>query len=274
MVLKAPRIMGIVNVTPDSFSDGGQFTQPDDAVDHAMALVDEGADVLDIGGESTRPGALPVSVDEELSRVIPVIEALSRKSDCAISVDTRKSAVARAAMEAGAKIWNDVSALGFDLKSLQTAADLECDVILMHAQGDPETMQNEPDYANVVQEVFEFLTARIEIAQMAGIKKERITIDPGIGFGKTLNHNLDLLRNLSTFTALGCPVLLGASRKQFISACDRDGRAVDRVGGSLAAALAGARAGVDIVRVHDVAHTRQAFAVYTAIDTSQESRAH
>lgn len=260
-----PKLMGVVNVTPDSFSDGGRHDDPARAVAHALALVEEGADILDIGGESTRPGADFVSVDEELARVLPVIEGLAARTEAPISIDSRKPEVARAAVAAGASIWNDVSALAFSPESLAVAADLGVDVVLMHAQGDPKTMQAAPRYDDVVAEVADFLAERIEAAVFAGVHRDRLIVDPGIGFGKTLEHNLTLLKNLPRFKELGRPILLGASRKRFIAAIDRDGPADERLGGSLAVALTGFAAGVDFVRVHDVAATRQAFAVAAAI---------
>ncbi|MEM9169337.1 MAG: dihydropteroate synthase [Pseudomonadota bacterium] len=258
------KIMGVVNVTPDSFSDGGQFVDAERAVAHALELEADGADVLDVGGESTRPGAAPVDAAAELARVLPVIERLAGRTQAALSIDTRKPAVARAAIAAGASIWNDVSALTFAPDSAAVAADLACDVILMHAQGDPSTMQNAPHYDDVVGEVRAFLAERLAVATSAGVAPSRLMVDPGIGFGKTLEHNLALLAAVGSFADLA-PVLLGASRKRFIAALDREGPADARLGGSLAAALAGAREGVAMVRVHDVAATRQALAVDSAI---------
>lgn len=257
--------MGVVNTTPDSFSDGGRFLDPAAAIEHGQRLTDEGADILDIGGESTRPGAEPVSVKDELSRVMPVIEELAAKTDTALSVDTRKPEVARAAIAAGASIWNDVSALTYAADGLETAAELSCDIVLMHAQGDPRTMQDSPHYDDVVEEAYAFLAARMETCMKAGVAEERLIVDPGIGFGKTLAHNLALIANLERFAELGRPVLLGASRKRFIAALDHDGPADERLGGSLAAAIAGWRAGASIFRVHDVAATRQALNVAGAI---------
>ncbi|MEL6364925.1 MAG: dihydropteroate synthase [Pseudomonadota bacterium] len=257
--------MGVVNVTPDSFSDGGRHDDPERAVAHGLALAEEGADILDIGGESTRPGADVVPADKELARVLPVIEGLRARTCVPISIDTRKPDVARAAVAAGALIWNDVSALTYAPQSLKTAAALGVDIVLMHAQGDPKTMQKAPHYADVVEEVYAFLAGRVEAAVTAGVDEARLIVDPGIGFGKTLAHNLALLAHLKRLKALGRPVLLGASRKRFIAALDRNGPADERLGGSVAAALAGFEAGVDYVRVHDVAATRQAFAVAAAV---------
>jgi dihydropteroate synthase len=262
-----PRIMGVVNATPDSFSDGGRFLDPAAAVTHALTLAEQGAGILDIGGESTRPGASDVPAAEEIDRTVPVIEGI-RKAGCAaqISIDTRKPEVARAAVAAGATIWNDVTALSYAPDSLETAAALSCDIVLMHAQGDPKTMQKNPHYDDVVEEVYAWLAARIEASVNAGLDEARIIVDPGIGFGKTLDNNLALLASLSRFTGLGRPLLLGASRKRFIAALDRDAPADERLGGSLAAVLAGLRQGVSIFRVHDVAATRQALTVAGAIE--------
>ncbi|PQA88852.1 dihydropteroate synthase [Marinicaulis flavus] len=265
--------MGVVNATPDSFSDGGQFLDAQAALAHGLKLAEEGADILDIGGESTRPGADLVAVEDEIARTVPVIEGLVREgADAVISIDTRKPDVAKAAVQAGASIWNDVTALSFAPDSLETAAALSCDVVLMHAQGDPKTMQKDPYYDDVVEEVYAYLAARIEACVKAGIDERRIITDPGIGFGKTLEHNLLLLGNLDRFCALGRPVLLGASRKRFIAALDRKSPAESRLGGSLAAALAGLRQGVSIFRVHDAAATRQALTVANAIENPQFSR--
>lgn len=260
--------MGIVNVTPDSFSDGGQFDTVEGAVAHGLMLAEEGADILDIGGESTRPGAEPVSEEEELSRILPVIEKLSRQTNASLSIDTRKPGVARAAVDAGATVWNDVSALTFEDNSVAIAAELACDIVLMHAQGAPQTMQDSPHYVDVVAEVKAFLAARIEVCVAAGVDRQRLIVDPGIGFGKSTAHNLQLLAHLDELSALDCPIMLGASRKRFIAAIDRDSAAATRLGGSLAAALAGVGKGASILRVHDVAATRQALAVSKAIETA------
>lgn len=262
-------LMGVVNATPDSFSDGGAYLDPRAAIAHALRLADEGADILDIGGESTRPGAEPVPLDEELARIIPVIAELATKTRARISVDTRKPEVARAAVAAGASIWNDVSALTYSAQSLPVAAALACDIVLMHAQGDPRTMQDRPHYDDVVGEVLAFLGARIMACRAADISEDRLIVDPGVGFGKTIAHNIALIQDLARIAALGRPVLLGASRKRFIAALDRPAEASDRLGGSIAAALAGARAGAAILRVHDVAATRQALAVAAAIENPQ-----
>jgi dihydropteroate synthase len=267
------QIMGVVNATPDSFSDGGQFLDPVAAARHGLKLVEDGADILDIGGESTRPGADDVPAAEEIKRTVPVIEALRReKARAVVSIDTRKPEVAKAAVSAGAEIWNDVTALTYAPESVETAAGLSCDIVLMHAQGDPKTMQKDPHYDDVVEEVYAYLAARIEACVKAGVEEARLIVDPGIGFGKTVTHNLLLLANLSRFRDLGRPVLLGASRKRFIGALDRNSPASDRLGGSLAAVLAGLRQGVSVFRVHDVAATRQAIAVAKAIENPHFSR--
>jgi len=258
--------MGVINVTPDSFSDGGRCIGLDAGLAHARRLVAAGADVLDIGGESTRPGAEPVPEAEELDRVVPLIAAIRAESDIALSIDTMKPAVARAAVGAGATMWNDIAALGWRNDGPAVAAELGCDVVLMHMRGEPRTMQAAPRYDDVVAEVTAFLSDRAEAAMAAGVARERIWLDPGVGFGKTRAHNLALLAHLDRFVALGFPVLVGASRKSFIKAIDPSAQtADDRLGGSLAVALAAARAGAAAVRVHDVYETRQALAVQAAI---------
>ena len=261
------RVMGIVNVTPDSFSDGGRWIRRDAAVDHALRLLDEGADILDIGGESTRPGADPVGADEEIDRVIPVIEAVrARRPHALISIDTMKPHVARAAVMAGAVMWNDVTALTHSSESLSVAADLGCDVVLMHMKGEPRTMQAAPHYDDVVAEVAGRLDALAGAAMKAGVARGRIWLDPGIGFGKTTAHNLALTANLDRLTALGFPVLYAASRKRMIQTIDPAAAdPLDRLGGSLALALEGARRGAAMVRVHDVRETVQALRVLAAI---------
>jgi dihydropteroate synthase len=259
--------MGVINVTPDSFSDGGRFGDLATATELARRLIAEGADILDIGGESTRPGAEPVSEDQELDRVIPLIRAIRAESAIPISVDTMKPAVARAAVAAGATMWNDITALRHAPESLAVASELGCEVVLMHMQGEPGTMQAEPRYDDVVAEVAAFLTARAEAAMAAGVARDRVWLDPGIGFGKhMIRHNLPLLTGLDRIVALGFPVLLGVSRKSFIGAVDgRNAPADQRLGGSIAGALAGAAAGVAAVRAHDVRETVQALRVWTAI---------
>ena len=252
-----PQIMGIVNVTPDSFSDGGNFYDPEAAIRHGLSLVADGADILDIGGESTRPGAEQVSLDEELARVIPVIEGLRRETEVIISIDTRHAAVMEAALAAGAGMINDVTALQGE-RSLAAASVADVPICLMHMQGDPGTMQQNPTYTDVVADIKEFLSERVETALAAGIAKQNLVIDVGIGFGKTLEHNLTLLNNLEQFTNLGVRTLLGASRKSFIGKlCGESATADKRIGGSLAALGAGLEARVDIFRVHDVFETKQ-----------------
>ena len=259
--------MGVVNVTPDSFSDGGRFFDTQAAVAHARRLVADGADILDIGGESTRPGAEPVEADAEIARVVPVIAALRAEGAVPVSVDTMKPEVARAAVAAGAAIWNDVAALR-EPGALEAAAELGCTVVLMHMQGEPRTMQHDPRYGDVVAEVRDFLLGRAEAALAAGVARERIWLDPGVGFGKhMIRHNLPLIHGLDKIVALGFPVLLGVSRKSFIGALDGGGAPPDqRLGGSIAGALAGVMAGVAAVRVHDVKETVQALKVWAAIE--------
>jgi dihydropteroate synthase len=261
--LDRPRVMGIVNVTPDSFADGGQHATTEAAIAHGLRLAAEGADVLDIGGESTRPGAREVTIEDELARVIPVIEALAKQASVPISIDTSKPEVMRAAVAAGAGLINDVRALGGE-GSLDTAATLRVPVILMHMRGTPADMQAEPDYDDVVAEVHTFLAQRIFACEMAGIAKKSIVIDPGFGFGKTTAHNLALLAQLARFTELGVPVLAGLSRKRTIG--EITGRELgDRVFGSVAAALIAVQNGAKLVRVHDVAATVDALKVWSAV---------
>ena len=260
------QVMGIVNVTPDSFSDGGRWTSTAAAVDHAMRLVEQGADVLDIGGESTRPGAEPVGEAEEIERVAPVIAAVRARWGGPISVDTMKPAVARAAVAAGATMWNDETALSQAPDSLAVAAELGCAVVLMHMKGEPRTMQADPRYGDVVAEVRDYLRDRAEAAMAAGVARENIWLDPGIGFGKTLEHNMALTARLGELVALGFPVLYAASRKRTIQAVDPTAvEATDRLGGSLALALEGARRGARMVRVHDVRETVQALKLQAAV---------
>ncbi|MCC6408953.1 MAG: dihydropteroate synthase [Planctomycetes bacterium] len=265
----APKLFGIVNVTPDSFSDGGQFLDPERAVEHGLALVADGADVLDVGGESTRPGAEPVSEKDELARVVPVIAALSRRTTVPISVDTTKSSVARAALDAGARIVNDISAGRFDAAMLPLVAERGAGFVLMHIQGTPRDMQHAPSYTDVLREVVGFLRERAASCVAAGIAPERLVVDPGIGFGKALEHNVELLRRTSELRSLGCPVLVGASRKSFVARIEEAAGIVApgaaRLGGSIAAACAAARGGADFLRVHDVRETAQAVRVLFAI---------
>jgi dihydropteroate synthase len=262
--LDRPRIMGIVNVTPDSFADGGSHLTAESAIAHALKLEEEGADILDIGGESTRPGAEPVSLGEELRRVMPVIEGLVGRTRARLSIDTRKAEVMRRAALAGVHILNDISALQHDAMSMRVAAETRLPVVLMHAQGDPRTMQRDPKYDNVLLDVYDMLEARVEACLRAGISRDRLIIDPGIGFGKTAAHNLELLSGLSLLHGLGVPLMLGASRKSFIGALTGAVDPTDRVPGSVAAALAGAMQGAHILRVHDVAATRQALIIWQA----------
>jgi dihydropteroate synthase len=260
-----PHVMGIVNLTPDSFSDGGKHRDVRAAIDAACAMLEAGADIIDVGGESTRPGAAPVAGDDELRRVLPMIEGLRKVSAAPISIDTMKPAVAEAALAAGATLWNDVNALQAP-GALDVAARLRAPVVLMHMQGAPRTMQADPRYGDVVVEVSAFLAARANAARAAGVR--HIWIDPGIGFGKTLAHNLALMRALPAIAAAAnAPLLFGASRKSFIQKIDATaGDARDRLGGSIAAALHAARAGAAIVRVHDVRETVQALQVMRALE--------
>lgn len=273
LAMNRTHIMGIVNVTPDSFSDGGQLDGTNAAIDHALKLAEEGADILDIGGESTRPGSDAVALEEELRRVIPVIEGLRGRTDKKISVDTRKAEVMRAAAAAGADILNDVSALTHDPKALETAAATGLPVMLMHAQGDPKTMNDNPVYDDVVLDVYDFLEERIAACEAAGIARAKIVVDPGIGFGKHLHHNVAVLAGMSLYHALGVPVLLGASRKKLIGQLCNVDDPRERVSGSLAAALSSVAQGVQIVRVHDVAATKQAVSVWQAALAGSEAAA-
>lgn len=261
LALDRPRIMGVVNITPDSFSDGGRYLGADAAIAHGLRLEAEGADILDIGGESTRPGAEPIGIEDECRRVLPVIEGLAKQVRVPLSIDTRNAEVMRRAAQSGARIINDVSALAHDPQSLEVAAATGLAVVLMHAQGDPRNMQRNPAYDDVALDVYDALEARVAACEKAGIPRERLVVDPGIGFGKTLAHNLALLGALSMFHGLGCAVLLGASRKSFIGKLT-GAEADDRLPGSLAAALLGVAQGVQILRVHDVAATRQAVAIW------------
>lgn len=264
-----PLVMGVVNVTPDSFSDGGRHLDPAAALAHARRLIAEGADILDLGAESTRPGAELAPAEDELGRLVPLVAAIRAESDVPISVDTMKPQVARGCVEAGATMWNDVTALRHAPDSLETAAALGCDVVLMHMQGQPATMQADPRYDDVVAEVAAFLEARAQAALAAGVARSRIWLDPGVGFGKHMTrHNLPLLAGLKSIVALGYPVLLGASRKGFIGALGGGAPPDQRLGGSIAAALAGAAAGVAAVRVHDVRDTVQALHVWSAIQAA------
>ncbi len=262
--LDMPRVMGIVNVTPDSFSDGGAHFDADAAIAHGLKLAEEGADLLDIGGESTRPGAGEVAIEDELRRVIPVIEALAAQLAIPISIDTSKPEVMRAAVEAGAGMINDVFALRRD-GALDAAAALGVPVVLMHMRGEPRTMQDAPDYDDVVGEVHRFLAERIFAAEMAGVARRNIVVDPGFGFGKTTAHNLQLLAQLRRFTELGVPVLAGMSRKKSIGELTGREDPRERVFGSVAAHLIAAQNGAMLLRVHDVAATVDALKVWNAV---------
>jgi dihydropteroate synthase len=262
--LDRPRVMGILNVTPDSFSDGGDRADPAVAVRDGLAMLAAGADILDVGGESTRPGAQPVSLEAERARVLPVVAALA-KAGAIVSIDTRHAAIMREAVAAGAAIINDVTALEGDPESLAAAAASGAPVILMHMQGEPQTMQANPTYDSAALDIYRYLVGRLDACAAAGIDPARVVVDPGIGFGKTLAHNLQLFEQLALFQGLGCAVLLGASRKSFISKLyPRATGPKQRLGGSLAAALFGLQRGVQILRVHDVAETCQAVAVWQA----------
>lgn len=269
LTLDRAQVMGILNTTPDSFSDGGDFADPAAARAHAAAMAEAGADLLDIGGESTRPGAETVPEAEEIARTAPVIRALA--GGLPISIDTRKAAVAQAALEAGAGLVNDVAAFTFDPAIAGVAARAGAPVCVMHAQGDPKTMQQAPHYDDVLLDVYDFLADRVAAAEAAGIPRDRIVVDPGIGFGKTLQHNLALLARISLFHDLGCAVLLGASRKRFIGTIGKAPQARDRAPGSVAVALAAAAQGVHILRVHDVSETRQALALWHAATTGEQA---
>jgi dihydropteroate synthase len=261
-----PAVVGILNITPDSFSDGGEFFDPGAAAEHAATMLDEGADILDVGGESTRPGSDPVSQEEEIQRVIPVLERiLSVRPEAVISVDTYRSGTATAALEAGTSLVNDVTALRGDPRMVSVIEEAECPVILMHMQGEPKTMQKEPHYVDVVREVRDFLAERAEYAVAAGIRPENVILDPGIGFGKNLEHNLALLRNLDAIVDLGFPVLIGASRKSFMEKITGVQEARDRVSGTVATTVLAYERGATFFRVHDVRANREALAVAEAV---------
>lgn len=255
--------MGIVNVTPDSFSDGGRFLAHEAAIEHGLRLAAEGADILDVGGESTRPGATPVASDEELRRVLPVVAALTSKTSLPVSIDTFKATVAQRALAAGAEIINDVTGLTGDPAMLEVACRSGAGVCVMHAQGTPQTMQDHPAYDDVLAEVTAYLRARRDALMAAGIAQDRMALDPGIGFGKTVEHNLTLLASASQLHALGCPILVGHSRKGFIRKV-LDDPAADPLAGTIGVALALARQGVQVIRVHDVGAVRQALLLYEA----------
>lgn len=259
-------VMGVLNITPDSFSDGGAYMNVNKAIDRALAMVSEGAAVIDIGGESTRPGARKVSEQEELDRVLPVLEALVKRVPIPISIDTSKPAVMRAAVESGAGMINDVYALRV-AGALEAARDAEVPVCLMHMQGEPATMQRNPQYANIVQEVTQFLSQRVDICMQAGIPRDRLIVDPGFGFGKALAHNLSLLHNVPSLVALGFPVLVGLSRKSMLGALV-DKTVGDRVHASVAAAVIAVYKGARIVRAHDICATIDALRVVAAVQQS------
>ncbi|WP_255448462.1 dihydropteroate synthase [Telmatospirillum sp. J64-1] len=264
LAMDRPCIMGIINATPDSFSDGGDHYAAGNAVASALAMLEAGAEIIDVGGESTRPGSAPVSPEEEIRRVVPVIRELANRG-AVVSVDTRHAAVMGAALDAGAAILNDITALEGDPDSLPVAARAQVPVMLMHMQGEPGTMQQNPRYGFAPLDVYDYLAGRVAACRAAGIPPELICIDPGIGFGKTVDHNLEIMARLSLFHGLGCPILLGTSRKSFIGRLSKGEAPKDRLAGSLATGLAGLGQGVQMLRVHDVAETAQAVAVWRAM---------
>jgi dihydropteroate synthase len=263
LALERPLVMGVVNVTPDSFSDAGDHADPDVAITHGIAMLEAGADLIDVGGESTRPGAAPVDPAEEIRRAVPVVKALAERG-ATVSIDTRRAIVMAAGVAAGARIVNDVTALAGDARSLSVLTDHGASVVLMHMQGEPQTMQREPRYDDVVLDIYDFLAGRIAACAAGGILPDRIAVDPGIGFGKTDAHNLALLADLAVYHGLGVPLMLGVSRKSFIGRLSRGEAPKERLAGSLAAGLAGLDRGVQILRVHDVAETVQARAIWHA----------
>ena len=262
---KRTLVMGVLNVTPDSFSDGGRFFSKDEAVKHGLQMAADGADVIDVGGESTRPGSEPVEEEEELRRVLPVVQELSKKVNVPISIDTCKARVARECLEAGAQIINDVSAMRVDARMVEVVREFECPIVLMHMKGEPKTMQADPVYARgVVREVMEFLRERIEFSVAKGIDSANIIVDPGIGFGKTLEHNLELLRGLRELKGLGRPLLVGTSRKSFIGKLTGLPEG-ERLEGTIASVVYSVAQGADIVRVHDVSECKAGLAVVDAL---------
>lgn len=269
LTLDRPRVVGIINVTPDSFSDGGQYADLDSAVAHGLRLAEEGADMLDVGGESTRPGAADVSVEDELRRIIPVIQQLAARTSLPIAVDTSKPEVMRAAVAAGAGMINDIYALRRE-GAIDAAAELRVPVCLMHMQGEPRSMQDEPHYDDVVGEVHRFLTDRLFACELAGIDRRKVMVDPGFGFGKNLEHNLGLLRKLERFSDLGSGVYAGLSRKSMIGALTGHKNPADRAAGSVAAALIAVQRGARMVRVHDVAATVDALKVWHAVQSGDQ----
>ena len=262
--LDQPQVMGIINATPDSFSDGGSYADPASAAEAGANMAAQGAAILDVGGESTRPGATTVWETDEIERVVPVIQQLASGGN-AVSVDTRKSAVMTAAVGAGAKLVNDVSALTWDPQSMEAISGLGVPVILMHHQGDPQTMQKDPRYDDATVEVYQWLEERIAAAEASGISRDRILVDPGIGFGKTVAHNLELMNSLALLHGLGCPIVVGASRKRMIGALANEAPADQRLAGSLTLALKAVEQGAQIVRVHDVPETMQALKVWRGL---------
>jgi dihydropteroate synthase len=266
---KQSLLMGILNVTPDSFSDGGHYFKKNSAVKHALKMVDEGADIIDIGGESTKPFSDPVSLDEELSRVLPVIEALRKETDVCISIDTTKSEVANQALKVGASIINDVSAMEFDKDMIDIALKFDCPIVLMHMKGVPKNMQENPQYSSLISDIISYLNTRIDFVISKGVDRKKIIIDPGIGFGKSVENNFEIINNLNQFTKLGYPVLLGASRKSFIG-ITLDVPEDDRIEGSLAANVIGLQKGVSVFRVHDVDQTKKALTIAKKILNSQQ----
>lgn len=262
-----PAIMGIVNVTPDSFSDGGKYINKNKAVEHGVKLLEAGAQILDIGGESTRPGSQVVDINDEIERVVPVIRELAKHAKH-ISIDTRNARTMRAALDAGATAINDISGLHYDSESIALVSKAQVPVFIMHMIGTPQTMQDNPNYNNVVDDICQYFQERIKACETAGIEKKNIILDPGIGFGKTLEHNLLILRNIKDFCALECEILLGTSRKTFIAKASNGEPADERLGGSLSSVVWGRSQGVKMFRVHDVKETVQALKIYDAINAT------
>ena len=264
---KQSLIMGILNVTPDSFSDGGKYLEKNTAINHALEMIDQGADIIDIGGESTRPFSDPVSLKEEISRVVPVIEGIRKKSDICISIDTTKSQVATAALNSGASVINDVSAMEVDPLMVDVALKFDCPLIIMHMKGTPKNMQDDPQYESLISDIKDYLLDRADFIISKGINPKKIVIDPGIGFGKTVENNFEIIKNLNHFTKMNFPVLLGASRKSFIG-ISLNLPEKDRLEGSLAANIIGLQNGAKIFRVHDVAETNKALIIANKIFNS------
>ena len=262
-----PILMGVLNVTPDSFSDGGKFNKLNKALQHAKQMIQDGAHIIDVGGESTRPGAKLISIKEEYNRVIKVIQKIKKIKSCIISIDTRKSQVMKQAAKAGATIINDVSALDFDPQSEQVVIDLKQPIILNHSQGTPETMQKNPTYQNVLIEIYDYFENKIKQLEKKGIPRKHIIIDPGIGFGKNVQHNLTLMRHVSFFHSLGCPLMLGPSRKSFIGKIMGKKDSISRIGGTISAVIIGANQGVQFFRVHDIKEINEALTINQALHT-------